>query len=236
MSDNKSATQTPSTESTPTAPTKVEFEIETRKKAHDLCFINLGKHISNNDDSAGDVFAALVEMAKWGYDAGRLTLTTESVSRKVDKNAECIGVIKEHVDGNCPHCDPAGYRIRELEREREQLRSQLNQCIADFKKVNKASIDTHIELNQVKAERDELRGELVRECRLHESLTEKLKLATEALRSLKNEATGFISMADPANHGYTNINCLQNRIDGAEKALKAIEGEGSDEIISKKDE
>lgn len=63
------------------SPSKVsereEFEKIARNKADKLCFENLGKHLSNNDDSVGDVFTALVEMAKWGYVAGRLTHTTE---------------------------------------------------------------------------------------------------------------------------------------------------------------
>lgn len=45
-----------------------------------------------------------------------------------------------------------------------------------------------------------------------------------ALSSLRNEAKGFLSMANPYNHGNTNIACLQNRIDEAEAALKSHKG------------
>jgi hypothetical protein len=51
----------------------------------------------------------------------------------------------------------------------------------------------------------------------------RLKAALEVMRramfSLANESSGFVSMADPANHGITNIRCLQNRIDEARAAL-----------------
>lgn len=47
------------------------------------------------------------------------------IERRVDRNAECIGLMKAHVDGNCPRCDPAGYRIRELEETNEYLRAQI---------------------------------------------------------------------------------------------------------------
>jgi hypothetical protein len=44
----------------------------------------------------------------------------------------------------------------------------------------------------------------------------------QALRSLRNEARGFIAMADESTHGCTNIQCLQNRIDDASRALDTL--------------
>lgn len=40
-----------------------------------------------------------------------------------------------------------------------------------------------------------------------------------ALRALALEATGFVSMADPAAHGHTNIAVLRHKIDNAQAAL-----------------
>lgn len=49
----------------------------------------------------------------------------------------------------------------------------------------------------------------------------------EALRSLANEASGFLSMADREQHGYTNCACLKQRIDAACALLSRIDGEDS---------
>lgn len=46
----------------------------------------------------------------------------------------------------------------------------------------------------------------------------------EALKSLANEAAGFMSMADPEAHGQTNLRCLQRRIDAAHDAIAKAEG------------
>jgi hypothetical protein len=46
----------------------------------------------------------------------------------------------------------------------------------------------------------------------------------EALKSLTNEARGFLSMADPEAHGQTNLRCLDRRIDEAEAAVAKAEG------------
>jgi hypothetical protein len=46
-----------------------------------------------------------------------------------------------------------------------------------------------------------------------------------ALRSLANEAHGFLSMADEMTHGRTNMACLRNRIDAARDLLAQIDGE-----------
>lgn len=40
-----------------------------------------------------------------------------------------------------------------------------------------------------------------------------------ALEKLANEATGFLSQADPNRHGATNIQILQKRIDEARTVL-----------------
>lgn len=53
---------------------------------------------------------------------------------------------------------------------------------------------------------------IVRAVNCHEALV-------QALRSLRNEAAGFLAMADPVAHGQTNLNCLQRRIDQADNAL-----------------
>lgn len=42
----------------------------------------------------------------------------------------------------------------------------------------------------------------------------------EALESLANEASGFLHMADPSNHGHTNMACLGRRIEEARAALE----------------
>lgn len=42
---------------------------------------------------------------------------------------------------------------------------------------------------------------------------------TSCLLKLKNEAIGFLSMADEQNHGRTNCQCLQLRIDEAIEVL-----------------
>lgn len=47
----------------------------------------------------------------------------------------------------------------------------------------------------------------------------------DALESLTNEASGFLSMADPANHGNTNIAVLRERIEQARAALRLARGE-----------
>ena len=52
------------------------------------------------------------------------------------------------------------------------------------------------------------------------------KVLVEALHKLEVEASGFVSMADPANHGNTNIAVLKHWIENAQQALK--EWEGSD--------
>lgn len=41
----------------------------------------------------------------------------------------------------------------------------------------------------------------------------------EALKNLANEAAGFLSMADPTNHGNTNMHVLAVRIDEAKALL-----------------
>lgn len=45
-----------------------------------------------------------------------------------------------------------------------------------------------------------------------------------ALRSLINEASGFLAMADRDTHGNTNIAVLQHHIDNARAALEQAEG------------
>jgi len=40
-----------------------------------------------------------------------------------------------------------------------------------------------------------------------------------ALRSLTNEAAGFVSFADPATHGHTNIAVLKYHIQRAQNVL-----------------
>jgi hypothetical protein len=46
----------------------------------------------------------------------------------------------------------------------------------------------------------------------------------EALKSLANEATGFLAMADPTAHGQTNLKCLDRRIEAARAAIAKAEG------------
>ncbi len=46
----------------------------------------------------------------------------------------------------------------------------------------------------------------------------------DALNSLRNEAVGFLAMADSAAHGQTNLACLQRRIDAADAAIAKAEG------------
>lgn len=47
-----------------------------------------------------------------------------------------------------------------------------------------------------------------------------------ALRSLTNEAKGFISMADSNSHGVTNVRVFQLRIDESTALLKRFEVAG----------
>jgi hypothetical protein len=56
-------------------------------------------------------------------------LKEQLLERRVDKNAECIGVMKAHVDGNCPYCDPAGYRIRVLSQKNARLMQLLKEAM-----------------------------------------------------------------------------------------------------------
>jgi len=44
----------------------------------------------------------------------------------------------------------------------------------------------------------------------------------QTLTSLRNEARGFLSQANEQDHGYTNIQCLQNRIDDASRVIDAM--------------
>lgn len=46
----------------------------------------------------------------------------------------------------------------------------------------------------------------------------------ESLVKIANEAAGFVSMADPMNHGITNIRVLQTRIREASAAIAKAEG------------
>jgi hypothetical protein len=58
------------------------------------------------------------------------------------------------------------------------------------------------------------------------TLEQELRLSQglrEAMKSLRNESKGFLSMANPHDHGHTNIECLRNRINQAEEALAAYE-------------
>lgn len=45
----------------------------------------------------------------------------------------------------------------------------------------------------------------------------------EALKKLANEASGFLAMADPRVHGFTNMRVLQDRIDMARAAIQSAE-------------
>lgn len=47
----------------------------------------------------------------------------------------------------------------------------------------------------------------------------------QTLTSLRNEARGFLSQANEQDHGYTNIQCLQNRIDDASRVIDALKEE-----------
>jgi predicted RNase H-like nuclease (RuvC/YqgF family) len=44
----------------------------------------------------------------------------------------------------------------------------------------------------------------------------------QTLTSLRNEARGFLSQANEQDHGHTNIQCLQNRIDDASRVIEAL--------------
>ncbi len=55
------------------------------------------------------------------------------------------------------------------------------------------------------------------------SLRERVEVCKGALKSLANEAKGFLSMANPADHGNTNIAVLQHWIDNARAALAKLE-------------
>jgi multidrug resistance efflux pump len=48
---------------------------------------------------------------------------------------------------------------------------------------------------------------------------ERIEKLEAALRSLRNEASGFVEMADPSAHGWTNIKCLLEKIEAARAAL-----------------
>jgi hypothetical protein len=50
-------------------------------------------------------------------------------------------------------------------------------------------------------------------------LTQERDALHEALRKLCLEATGFVGMADPSVHGYTNINVLKHWIENGKEAL-----------------
>ena len=43
------------------------------------------------------------------------------------------------------------------------------------------------------------------------------------LKSLRNEASGFLGMADPLQHGHTNMRCLQERITKADILISRLE-------------
>lgn len=45
-----------------------------------------------------------------------------------------------------------------------------------------------------------------------EALVARNSQLAEALRKLANETQGFVSMADPVNHGYTNIAVINERL------------------------
>jgi hypothetical protein len=54
----------------------------------------------------------------------------------------------------------------------------------------------------------------------------RVEVLQKALGNLANEAAGFLSQADPSNHGNTNMNVLRLRIDEAKAALLSVsEGE-----------
>lgn len=44
----------------------------------------------------------------------------------------------------------------------------------------------------------------------------------DALRNLRNEAGGFMSMADKYNHGVTNMRCMEHSINEAGKVIAAF--------------
>lgn len=61
-----------------------------------------------------------------------------------------------------------------------------------------------------------------REAELEKQLTAataKVEKLREGLRKLANEASGFMSMADPADHGVSNMNILNMRINEARALL-----------------
>lgn len=51
---------------------------------------------------------------------------------------------------------------------------------------------------------------------------QKVKGLVEALRSLTNEASGFLSQANPYDHGHTNMEVMRLRIQKAREALKGL--------------
>jgi hypothetical protein len=56
---------------------------------------------------------------------------------------------------------------------------------------------------------------------------EQLEQLRDALWKLRNEATGFLSMADQERHGVTNMRVLKLRIDEATHALERSGGDPS---------
>jgi polyhydroxyalkanoate synthesis regulator phasin len=54
-----------------------------------------------------------------------------------------------------------------------------------------------------------------------EVLEAQVQALQQALRSLRNEAAGFLALADIGTHGVTNMRCLSRRIDEADAVLTA---------------
>ena len=54
-------------------------------------------------------------------------------------------------------------------------------------------------------------------------LIQSLRVLLDSNHKLANEAQGFLSLANPDDHGHTNIECLRMRIDKARQARAEVE-------------
>jgi hypothetical protein len=70
--------------------------------------------IANGFERGSNLANKLMAYAEWGWDEALKRHLSKCAMPKFDKSATCIGATKVHADGNCPHCDPAGFRIRQL--------------------------------------------------------------------------------------------------------------------------
>lgn len=146
---------------------------------------------------------------------------------------------KERDEYNLAHGDVvvAAVKDGELFRvERDALRDERDKWKTAHTEAEQAFeqiiSEQRAELARTKAERDAYRKAKQENddrfmCERDDALAELARVKADnkelegALRSLKNEASGFVSMAEPATHGHTNIAVLRRKIEDANEVLLA---------------